>query len=65
MTIHTDEDMYRALGRIEEKLDSLSGLHERVDKIESKQSWMQGIGAGVAFILTLLTFPFDHLFGKH
>lgn len=54
----TLRDVYRALGRIEEKFDNLAadkkGDRERLDKVEKRQTWAMGAGAGISFIVSVI-----------
>lgn len=51
------EEIYRALGRIEGKLDQslprLNKIEHRVGKVENKQSWLLGGLAFLGFVITV------------
>jgi hypothetical protein len=51
----TDEEVLRALGRIEGELVEIRKLSERVSKLEQWQSWLKGawafLAAGYAYLL--------------
>ena len=42
MHTNKDDDILRALGRIEGRLDGIEKLYERVRKLEMWQSWLKG-----------------------
>lgn len=54
----TREDSDR-LVRIEEAVKAMPDLTERLDKVESKQSWLTGVGATILFIITTVASWFE------
>ena len=54
----TDEEVLRALGRIEGELVEIRKLSQRVSDLEQWQSWLRGVlaflAAGYAFLLRVV-----------
>jgi hypothetical protein len=46
--MNKDDEILRALGRIEGRLDGIEKLFERVGKLEMWQAWLKGAWAALA-----------------